>query len=143
MGIYRETPPMGLPCQKHSRSSKIFYEHKNTHLSPLQGQLTGIHIVTDSLTFLSTIPKHINYTIKNIDDPTCDHSPVILQITIQIVLNPPRPLVANGSVNWNQFFCRSWKLNKFENLTEIQWPNRGGPPKFHNLYTNRHLQFII
>jgi len=53
--------------------------------------------------FLSTIPRHINSTIKNLDNPSSDHSPVLLQINGQISLNPPRPSLAKRPVNWDLF----------------------------------------
>ncbi|KAL4111825.1 hypothetical protein QTP88_015710 [Uroleucon formosanum] len=53
--------------------------------------------------FLSTIPRHIISTIKNLDYPACDHSPVFLQLNGKITLNPPRPTLAKGPVNWDLF----------------------------------------
>lgn len=53
--------------------------------------------------FLTAIPRHINFTIKNLDNPMSDHSPVLLQINDQIPFNPPRPSLSKGSVNWDLF----------------------------------------
>lgn len=53
--------------------------------------------------FLSTIPRHIISTIKNLDYPACDHSPVFLQLNGKITLKPPRPTLAKGPVNWDLF----------------------------------------
>ncbi|KAL4136280.1 hypothetical protein QTP88_007828 [Uroleucon formosanum] len=53
--------------------------------------------------FLSTIPRHIISTIKNLDYPACDHSPVFLQLNGKITLKPPRPTLAKGPVNWELF----------------------------------------
>ena len=53
--------------------------------------------------FISSIPRHIKYTVTNLDDPTCDHSPVFMQINGQTTPNPPHPSLAKGPVNWDHF----------------------------------------
>lgn len=53
--------------------------------------------------FISNIPRHITSTIKNLDYPACDHSPALLQINGKISLNPQRPSLAKGPVNWDLF----------------------------------------
>lgn len=63
---------------------------------------------------LSTIPRHIKITIKNLDDQVCDRSPVILQIHGQISLNLPWTSLAKGHVNWNRF------VKNLENLTNLK-----------------------
>ncbi|KAL4089920.1 hypothetical protein QTP88_024856 [Uroleucon formosanum] len=44
--------------------------------------------------FISSIPRHINYTITNLDDPTYDHSPILMQISAKTTQNPPHPSLA-------------------------------------------------
>jgi hypothetical protein len=63
--------------------------------------------------FISSIPKHIHFTIKSLDDPTCDHSPIFMKISGKTTQNPPHPSLAKGPVNWD-YFSKS-----LENLTNL------------------------
>jgi len=63
--------------------------------------------------FISSIPRHINYTITNLDDPTCDHSPILMQISGKTTQNPPHPSLAKGPINWDHF------SKHLENLTNL------------------------
>jgi len=64
--------------------------------------------------FLTTIPRHITHSIKNLVDPACDHSPVLLNLNCEIYYNPPRPSLAKEPVNWSSF------SKKLENATILK-----------------------
>lgn len=65
----------------------------------------------ESLDFLiSKIPNHINIFIKNICDLSSNHSPILLTINGEVLLNS-RLSLTNGQINWDKF-----KFNLDQNI---------------------------
>jgi hypothetical protein len=63
--------------------------------------------------FLSSNPRHINFSINNTNYITSDHNPVILDINDQLTFNPPKPSLSKVPVNWIKF------MSNLENNTNL------------------------
>lgn len=64
--------------------------------------------------FLSSIPKHVKFSIYNTNYITSDHNPVILDINDQPTFNLPKPSLSKGPVNWIKF------MSHLENNTNFK-----------------------
>ncbi|KAF0688117.1 putative RNA-directed DNA polymerase, partial [Aphis craccivora] len=60
--------------------------------------------------FISKIPNHINTFIENNCDLSSDHSPILLSINGDVLLNS-RPSFTNGPIDWDKF-----KFNLDQNI---------------------------
>lgn len=108
---------MGLPSSKHKRSyvSNILQNVNCSVLTPPGPTYWPTHQNShpDKLDFFIS-SRHINYTISNLDDPACDHSPILMQISGKTTQNPPHLSLAKGPINWDHF---SKHLENFQLIT--------------------------
>lgn len=53
--------------------------------------------------FLSSLPRHIKYSVINLIDLSSNHTSILLTMAVSLEPIPPLPSLSQGPIKWNKF----------------------------------------